>query len=215
MLHTRGQVVTFSGVDGAGKTTLLNDLRTLLEEECNRKVVVLRHRPSLLPILSAWTKGKQAAEAQSMASLPRQGNNQSIVGSLLRFGYYFTDYLLGQCYVWGRYLLPGYTVIYDRYYFDFIVDGKRSNIALGERLPKWLYRFVAKPGLNVFLYADPAVIRQRKQEMPVDDIQQMTGRYRSLFGELASRFQGQYLCIENNDRQQSLTTIVKHYAKTA
>ena len=201
-------------MDGAGKTTLLNDLRQVLEQQAQQKVVVLRHRPSLLPILSAWTKGKQAAESEAAHKLPRQGNNRSQLSSLLRFGYYFADYLLGQGYVWARYTLPGYTVIYDRYYFDFIVDGKRTNLALGEALPKWLYRFVAKPGLNIFLYADPAVIRQRKQELPAADIQFMTGRYRALFGELAQRYRGQYLCLENNDRQLSLSTILKHYAKT-
>lgn len=210
----KGKIVTFSGVDGAGKTTLLNDLKTVLTEQLHEKVVVLRHRPSLLPILSAWTQGREAAEQKAARSLPRQGLNRSWPGSLARFSYYYTDYLFGQCYVWFRYLLPGYTVIYDRYYFDFIVDGKRSNISLGERLPRCLYRFVAKPGLNVFLYADPSVIRQRKQELPADDIALMTGRYMALFGEFANCYQGQYLCIENTDRTNTLLTVLKHYYKT-
>ena len=211
--HFRNEVITFSGVDGAGKTTLLYDLKTVLAENYAKKVVVLRHRPSLFPILSAWKQGKKAAEAKAAATLPRRGSNKSNFGSLLRFGYYFADYLLGQVYVWFRYLLPGYTVIYDRYYFDFIVDGKRSNITIGERLPRWLYRFVAKPRLNIFLYADPAVIRQRKQELPAADIELMTGRYRTLFGELAGNYRGQYLCIENNDRAESLHTILKYYSR--
>ncbi len=211
--HFSNEVITFSGVDGAGKTTLLNDLKTVLAEQHSKKVVVLRHRPSLFPILSAWQNGKAAAEAKAATTLPRQGRNNSRISSLLRFAYYYADYLIGQVYVWFRYILPGYTVIYDRYYFDFIVDGKRSNIALGERLPRWLYRFVAKPALNIFLYADPAVIRQRKQELPAADIEQMTGRYRALFNDFAGHYSGQYLCIENNDRTQSLHTILKHYAR--
>lgn len=209
------KIITFSGVDGAGKTTLLHDLKNELTTRFRQKVVVLRHRPSLLPILSAWTQGKQAAEARAATTLPRQGGNRSRFGSALRFSYYYTDYLLGQVFVWLRYTLPGCTVIYDRYYFDFIVDGRRSNISLGERLPKWLYRFVAKPGLNIFLYADPALILQRKQELPAADIEQMTGRYRVLFDELAGRHAGQYLCIENTDRKQSLHIILKHYLKTS
>ncbi len=211
--HQPPKVITFSGVDGAGKTTLLNDLKKVLSEQRHEKVVVLRHRPSILPILSAWTHGKQAAEAKAATTLPRQGKNKNGLSSLLRFGYYFTDYLLGQFYVFIRYTLLGYTVIYDRYYFDFIIDGKRSNITLGERLPKWLYRFIFKPRLNIFLYADPLVIRQRKQELPIADIERMTGRYKNLFNDLAKRYSGQYLCIENTDRAASLHTILQHCSK--
>lgn len=205
------KVITFSGVDGAGKSTLLNDLKSVLSEKLGQRVVTLRHRPSLLPILSAYTHGKQAAEAKAAAALPRQGSNGSRFSSLLRFSYYYADYLFGQAYIWLRYQLPGYTVIYDRYYFDFIVDGKRSNISLGEKLPKRLYRFLAKPGLNIFLYADPDTIRQRKQELPRADIEQMTGQYLALFEELKKQDNSQYLCIENTDRQASLETILQHY----
>jgi thymidylate kinase len=205
------RVITFSGVDGAGKSTLLADLKSVLTEKLGKRVVTLRHRPSLLPILSAFNHGKQAAEARAAANLPRQGKNGSTVSSLLRFSYYYTDFLFGQVYIWLRYLLPGYTVIYDRYYFDFIVDGKRSNLSLGEELPKRLYRFLYKPDLNIFLYADADTIRQRKQELPRADIEQMTGRYLALFEELKTQGSSQYLCIENQDRQVSLDTILHQY----
>ncbi|MCF8245180.1 MAG: hypothetical protein K9J37_12380 [Saprospiraceae bacterium] len=209
-----GKVITFTGVDGAGKSTLLGDLKAELTEKYGQKVVVLRHRPSVLPILSAWKHGKQAAEAQSVSRLPRQGNNHSKFSSLFRFGYYYADYLLGQVYIWLRYLLPGYTVIYDRYYFDFIVDAKRTNISLGSGLPKWLYRFVAKPNLNIFLYADPDIIRQRKQELPVSVITTMTGQYRRLFEEFGQSYRGNYLCIDNTDRTASFHLILDSYLKT-
>lgn len=209
-----GKVVTFTGVDGAGKSTLLGDLRTELTEKYGQKVVVLRHRPSVLPILSAWKYGKKAAEAKTVSRLPRQGNNHSRISSLFRFGYYYSDYLLGQVYIWFRYLLSGHTVIYDRYYFDFIVDAKRTNLTLDSGLPKWLYRFVAKPTLNVFLYADPAIIRQRKQELPTEVITTMTGQYRQLFEELGQSYQGNYLCIDNTDRRASFHLILDNYLKT-
>jgi thymidylate kinase len=208
------RIITFTGVDGAGKTTLLNDLKTVLSEKLQQRVIVLRHRPSVLPILSAYKHGKQVAEAKSIATLPRQGNNDSAFSSTLRFAYYFADYLFGQIYVWLRYTLPGTTVIYDRYYFDFIVDAKRSNISIGEALPKWLYRFVIKPDLNIFLYAAPEVIRQRKQELPPEDIRRMTGHYRALFMELEGKYSGQYRCIENHDRTATLDTILGHYFST-
>lgn len=205
------RLITFTGVDGAGKSTLLSDLQKLLSEKLGKRVVTLRHRPSLLPILSAYTHGKQAAEAKAAANLPRQGKNGSMLSSLLRFGYYYADYFFGQVYVWVRYTLPGYTVIYDRYYFDFIVDGKRTNLSLGEELPKRLYRFLLKPDLNIFLYADADIIRHRKQELLHADIQRMTERYLALFEDLKSQHSGHYFSIENHDRQASLDAILRYY----
>jgi len=203
----KGKIITFSGVDGAGKSTILEDTKNLLQEKFRKEVVVLRHRPSILPILSAWRYGKKAAEEKSVARLPRQGNNNNTLASYFRFGYYYLDYLVGQLYVWVKYLLRGQVVLYDRYYFDFIVDGRRSNINLAQALPKSLYRFITKPDLNIFLYADVATILQRKQELEPSAITNLTQNYQQLFKEFSTTHKGIYLPIENKNRQTTLHTI--------
>ncbi len=213
--HKRGLIMTFSGVDGAGKSTIINDILYLLGGKYRKKMVVLRHRPSLLPIISAWKYGKQQAEQKSVERLPRQGDNNSKVSSYLRFGYYYIDYLLGQFYIWAKYLVRGYTVVYDRYYFDFIIDGKRSNINMSPTLPKFLYAFVAKPDLNFFLYADAATIAKRKKELSPSVITQLTQKYLSLFKDFSRNRKGKYIHIENVDKQNTLQTILHHYLKIA
>lgn len=210
-----GRIITFSGVDGAGKSTIIEDSLCLLRGKYRKKVIVLRHRPSLLPIISAWKYGKQQAEQKSVERLPRQGNNNSKLSSSFRFSYYYLDYLLGQFYIQAKYLSRGYTVLYDRYYFDFIIDGKRSNINLSPTLPKFLYAFIAKPDLNFFLYADAPTIVKRKQELSISVINQLTTKYQLLFQDLATRHQGLYINIENIDRQDTLQTILNHYLKIA
>lgn len=212
LCYDPGKMITFSGVDGAGKSTILSDLKEVLKNKYRKKVVVLRHRPSLLPILSAWILGKEKAEAKAANTLPRQGNNLSTLSSLLRFAYYYADYLVGQWVVWAKYLLRGYVVLYDRYYFDFIADGRRSNLSLGEKLPKWLYHFVWKPDLNVFLYAHPVFIRKRKQELSEAAIQDLTQKYLRLFEEFSEKHAGKYLTIENIDQQTTLKTILEAFA---
>lgn len=205
----KGKIITFSGVDGAGKSTILEDTKKLLQEKFRKKVVVLRHRPSILPILSAWRYGKKKAEAKSIARLPRQGKNNNTFASYCRFIYYYLDYLVGQLYVWAKYLVRGQVVLYDRYYFDFIVDGRRSNINLAQALPKSLYRFIAKPDLNIFLYADVATILKRKQELEPAAITSLTENYQQLFKEFSNTHTGIYLPIENKNRQDTLHTIEK------
>jgi thymidylate kinase/thiamine kinase-like enzyme len=205
--QNKGRVITFSGVDGAGKTTVIETLKYSLEKRYRRRVVVLRHRPSLLPILSVWTKGKEQAQKDVANVLPRTGGNNSRLGSLLRFSYYYLDYIFGQFYVYFRYVRMGVIVLYDRYYFDFINDGKRSNINLPASLIKPGYKLLMKPHLNFFLYADPQAILARKQELSAEDITQLTKKYLMLFGELAKDCKNRYYSIENNDLGTTMSFI--------
>lgn len=203
-----GFVISFSGVDGVGKSTVIEKVKEHLEKKWRKRVVVLRHRPSVLPIPSAWKLGQAEAERRSVPHPPRQAGYQSLHASVARFGYYYLDYLLGQVVVWLKYTSRGQVVLYDRYYFDLINEGERSNIQLPERLTRALYTFVSKPRLNFFLYADPDVILRRKQELSGATIVQLTQKYQALFGQLAGQYsQSQYVPIENHNLDTTLALI--------
>ncbi|KAB7727663.1 hypothetical protein F5984_21595 [Rudanella paleaurantiibacter] len=205
----RGLVVTFSGVDGAGKSTVIEQTRYQIEKRLRHRVVVLRHRPSVLPILSAWKYGKQQAEQRAADTLPRQGTNQSRLSSLLRFGYYYADYLFGQFYIQVKYVWRGYIVLYDRYYFDFINDGRRSNINLPKGLARRLYSLLLKPRLNVFLYAPADEILRRKQELDAATITELTDQYLQLFSELQERYpSSEYLPVLNRQLPRTIRLII-------
>jgi thymidylate kinase len=206
-----GLIITFSGVDGAGKSTVIEHVKERLEKKWRKRVVVIRHRPSVLPILSAWQYGKKGAEARSVQNLPRQGQNFSLSSSLVRFGYYYLDYIVGQVVIWLKHTRRGHVVLYDRYYFDFINDGRRSNINLPARFTQALYAFVNKPKLNFFLYADPQEILRRKQELSASTITQLTQQYKSLFGALGARYRrSRYVPIENQDLDTTLNLIGRY-----
>jgi thymidylate kinase len=212
--NRRGFIVTFSGVDGAGKSTLIEITKQKIEKQLRMPVVVLRHRPSILPIISAYTMGKEAAEQKAANTLPRQGKNNSTLSSLLRFAYYYTDYILGQFYIQIKYVLRGKVVVYDRYYFDFINDSKRSNISLPNWFTKAGYFFILKPAINFFLYADPEVILARKQELDALAITTLTQKYRSLFETLGNNNSKQlYQCINNIHLNETSSSIM-HSIKT-
>lgn len=210
-----GKIITFSGVDGAGKSTIIDLVKNELATKYRKKVVVLRHRPSILPIISAWRYGKAKAEKRTVQNLPHSGNNKSSISSMIRFLYYYFDYLFGQFYVYTKYVLRDYIVLYDRYYFDFIIDGKRSNLNIPTWISKGLYRFIYKPELNFFLFADANVIYNRKKEMPVPMIKDLTEKYCSLFNELNQNSAGKnnYLNIENIEKEKTLNTVIDHCKK--
>ena len=203
----KNKIITFSGVDGAGKTTILREFTKILEVKYKRQVKELRHRPSILPILSAIKHGKTLASEKTLEVLPRSGINKSKTSSLIRFTYYLIDYVLGQWFVYFKYTRKNILVIYDRYYFDFIVDARRTNIDLNSKFIKWFYRFVFKPDINVFLYASPEVILSRKQEMDRDSIEKLTKDYKILFEGYKQRDNEVYMCIENIDMLKTLNSI--------
>lgn len=204
----KGYLITFSGVDGAGKSTVIASIAHSIDKELRMPVVVLRHRPSLLPILSAWKYGKAAAEERSVQSLPHCGKEQQGIRSLLRFAYYYTDYLLGQFYIQLRYVYRGYVVLYDRYYFDFISDSKRSNLVVPAWLSYGLYRFLVKPDFNYFLFAPTELILKRKQELEEHTINMLTRKYLLLFTRLRAKdHKHTYDAVCNIDLDTTLHTI--------
>jgi thymidylate kinase len=207
------KMITFSGVDGAGKTTILTEIKKLLEKKYKKNVVVLRHRPSVLPILSAIKHGKQKAEQKTMEVLPRTGGNKSTLSSLIRFFYYLIDYIFGQWIVFVKHTLKGDIIIYDRYYFDFINDARRTNIQLNEKFIKFFYRFIFKADINIFLYAAPEIILSRKQEMDEKSIVELTTKYKTLFESFAENSKQKYICIENIDKEKTLQIIENFYIK--
>jgi thymidylate kinase len=212
-LKKKVEIITFSGVDGAGKTTILREFTELLQNKYKKKVIEIRHRPSILPILSAIKYGKSVAEKKTMEVLPRTGANKSKVSSYVRFFYYLIDYVVGQWFVYFKYTRKDKIIIYDRYYFDFINDAKRANIDLESGFTSFFYKFIFEPELNVFLYASPDVILSRKQELDKESIVSLTKKYKALFYELGRKNTGQYLLIENLDKEKTMDLIEDAYLR--
>ncbi|CAN1527548.1 hypothetical protein MCETHM1_01283 [Flavobacteriaceae bacterium] len=213
--NNQGFTVTFSGVDGAGKSTVIDMLAYRIEKQLRKPVVVLRHRPSLLPILSVWTKGKQKAHQDATNNLPRQGKNNNAFSSFARFSYYYLDFLIGQFVVYFKYILRGYVVVYDRYYFDFINDSKRSNIVLSKKISSFGYQFLLKPKFNFFLFADANTILNRKKELSKTTIELLTDDYKNLFLKLKSKSNiAIYESIQNEDLEVTLNQIVTTIIQT-
>lgn len=206
---SRGYVITFSGVDGAGKSTIIENVKIMIEKQLRKPVVVLRHRPSVLPIISALFRGKKAQESFEN-TLPHSGTNKSLVSSLIRFMYYYADYFFGQFIIFIKYTIRGYVVIYDRYYFDFIEDSKRSNLVLSKKMAFLGYKLLLKPKFNFFLFADSEIILSRKKELDEKVINELTTNYRILFSKLDKTSNTTiYKTIENKEIDQTLHIVLQ------
>lgn len=207
--RNQGFSITLSGVDGVGKSTIISALEQQLAEVHRRPVKVLRHRPSVLPILSALLLPKSKVNHEKL-SQPHAGTNRNRLSSLLRFAYYLTDYLIGQFYIMLRYHARGYLVLYDRYYFDMIYDMKRSNLIISRKLARKCYALLLKPKVNIFLHAPSKLILKRKQELTAPVIETLTTGYMHLFAELARKSQAaRYASIENIHKEATIRQILQ------
>lgn len=217
LFSNRSITITLSGVDGVGKTTVIQELTQQIQTHLRKEVVLLRHRPGILPILSSVKHGSaKKAEAVAAVTKPGTGTNYSKFSSLLRFSYYLADYIIGQTIVFLKYKIRGKVVVYDRYYFDFINHPERSNIRLPKRFSKWFYRFIAKPDLNILLVAHSEEILKRKQELDAATIEHLSSGYRELFEEFRHKYpQSQYCTIHNHTLERTRMQIIDVLQKVA
>lgn len=206
----RGFIISFSGVDGVGKTTVIGGVQKRLGEKYRKEVVLLRHRPKVLPMLSTLKYGsKRKAEANAECSNPNLVTPKTKLSSYLRFGYYYLDYIIGQFYVHVRYVMAGKIVLYDRFYFDMINHPERNNMVVHPRFARWLYQPILKPALNVYLNASSEQIFYRKRELSIREIDDLSRKYVSLFHELAKKNgKSMYVLHRNEDVDQTVQEIL-------
>lgn len=127
-----------------------------------------------------------------------------------------TSFLFRHFYVYCKYHLRSYIVLYERYYFDDMVARWHAGEQWKDRLPKFLYRFSHQPDLNLFLYNQPEVLRQQAAEIPVAEVEELTDRYKALFEGLRKAQTGKpiiYLSIENKNKEATLDVIFKQYKR--
>jgi thymidylate kinase len=182
-VRPRGSMISVIGPDGSGKSTFIDllqgELSRILVKE-RRDVCILHFRPNLFPNLKKLLAGRKYDEREENFTSPHRAEPAGVVSSFFRITYYWLDYLLGYWLRLRNRCVAGKVYIFDRYFYDFIVDPLRSRI----NLPKWLrmffLRMTPEPDIVFFLNSDAAVIYARKQELVPEEIDRQLYAYRWL-----------------------------------
>jgi thymidylate kinase len=173
--HPAGLVIAVVGPDGSGKDTVINALKSQFSADF-RRVKQYHWRPHFL-----FPKKITPAETNPHASTPRTAGLS--VFYLLGF---VLDYWLGYVLSILPAVLKSNLVIFDRYFYDVMVDPRRSRFGGPSWLPRCLSRMVGRPDLILLLDADENLMYARKKELPVEELRRQRQAYRDVLSKAVS-----------------------------
>ena len=178
----RGLFLSISGPDGAGKNTVIDLVIEQLKAIYGEKAVNYAHfRPTMLPRIAEIAKKARAVETvDENYDEPHRAKSSGFAGSAARLVYYWLDYMGGYFRSVHPVLRRREVMLFDRYYYDMIADSFRSRIALPMPLLRVMGRLLPLPQYAFFIRVDPKEIHRRKQELTMERIVELNGRYGDL-----------------------------------
>lgn len=162
-------VICFLGTDGSGKSTVIDSISKILKPKYFHNVNYEHLRPNYLPSISNLFGPKKLDN--EINSNPHGSTTSNYFGSFFRWIYYFIDYTLGYLIkVYFNRDIESSIWIFDRYYYDYFIDPKRSRI----KLPFWILKLgqliIPEPDIIFCLGTDPKTIYSRKPEIPMKEV---------------------------------------------
>lgn len=176
-------LIAVEAPDGTGKTTFINQLREKISYYFVadiEKTSIYHFRPSLLPNLGAVGEKAGVMKQDKNFTVPHRAKPVGKIASLVRFLYYWIDYVIGVPLIVRKGAQFDHFSIFDRYIYDFLVDPERSRINLNKSVRLYFARIVKQPKIVFVLQAEADIVYQRKKELPFEEIRRQMKEYVSL-----------------------------------
>jgi thymidylate kinase len=153
-----GLFVVFLGSDGSGKSSVIAKVFSeLVPPFSNSSYTHLR--PGL-----GLKKGQGAVVTDPHSKAPR-----GVVGSIVKLIYFLCDYGVGYFLKIRPLLVKSTLVVFDRYYYDLLIDPKRYRYGGPMWFARLIDKLIPKPDIVILLDAPPEVLQARKQEVPFEE----------------------------------------------
>lgn len=170
ILRPTGGWIAFTGPDGCGKSSVIEIIAADFAPAF-QKVIRLHLRPKMLP-----ARGPDNVPATDPHGQPVRGSLYSVMKML----YLLLDYWVGYVRKVRLQTIRSKLVIFDRYFYDILVDPERALYGGPRWLPKLLSRLIPQPEIVFVLNAPPDVLWSRKQEMPYKEVIRQQRDFREL-----------------------------------
>jgi thymidylate kinase len=171
-----GGCVAIMGPDGAGKSLVIGAVRDQLSSAF-RKVQYFHLRPRLLP-------GGGAANVA--VTNPHGRPPRGRLASIAKVFFLLADYCLGYLLRLAPSMMRSDMIIFDRYFYDLLVDSKRVRYGGPLWLLRLATRLVPQPDIVILLDAPADVLWARKQEVPFEEVVRQREGYLQVASELPS-----------------------------
>lgn len=165
-----GYTIAFIGVDGAGKSTLIKEITPVLSECFNKNIRYEHMRPNFIPSINKLLNPSKAANFGPVVN-PHTMDPSGYLISFLRLSYYLFDYYVGYYVkIWPSRKTRSVFWMFDRYYYDYLLDPRRTRVDLPKALLYTMFYILPKPDLVFCLGTNPSLIFERKPEVSLSEI---------------------------------------------
>lgn len=174
VMRPTGRWIALMGPDGSGKSLAVKAIREQFAPVF-RDIRCYHLRPKLL---RANTKG------EGPVTDPHGKPPRGYAASVAKLFYMLADYLLGYMFEIAPALVRTRLIVFDRYFYDLLVDGKRVRYGGPRWLLKLVARLVPRPDVVILLDAPPEVLWSRKREVTFDEVVRQRDAYLEVAREL-------------------------------
>ena len=205
-----GFSVAVLGTDGSGKSTIIEGISGPLERALHTRMLYEHLRPNLMPSL-ARLFGRP--EPEGPVTNPHGTKPSNFGGSLLRITYYSLDYIFGYWFKVFPGLVKRPTIwVFDRYFYDYAMDPRRSRLSL----PKWIVKlyslFIPRPDIILCLGADAETIHARKPEISIEEVRRQVRHLKEFCVKEPRAFWIDTGCEEDESVDRALEAITSRMA---
>jgi len=203
MKMNRAPMIALFGPDGSGKSTVAEIIMKRYQE-IGTQLIRMHWRPGFLPYRNLNCPGDEKKFTNPHAIKTRGG-----IKALMIFLYIVIDFILGYYFVIRPLLRNDTVVIYERYYYDILVDQERYGLLIPISIRTFANHFIPAPNTIILLDASGKILHARKGELEITEIE----RQRMMMIKYLHNFDGFHIVDVTTSSPDEVADCVLRIAK--